>query len=1228
MSRWRHLLRYLLRTALSPLMLLWLPPLLLAALLLAPTVPPALVQWLDQQVPGLTLEGVERLGLSRFSVARFGLELPLVDIAVEQAELALDLRCSWQLRLCVDDAKAQLVAVNWRVPASQWPAAPDDGPLQGLPLPFAIDVKRLQLGQLQLAGSDLEIGASSLELAGSIDEQGIAIQHLHTAQLALQLLPVADAQPAAAPASPEQWLQQLNAIALPFVLDIQQASLEQLQLQFPGQPQLQLAQLQLAGRWQQQQALIHQLEGRWQGYRLALHAELELAAAVPLALNAKLSHDSYPPLEIKLEGSLLRPKLQLASAGPQPLLLLAEGRLDRPHWPFAVSINGQLPDYIGQPLGLSARQLQLTLLGDRHYYWLAGSAHLGHNLLSAKVKLRAYGRWLARSNWLLRAENDEGRLTWRGRLHYDAQRLEVAGRWSGHGLSLQRLAEELPRIERLGGGARFSWHSADDWLLQLFTVRGRFAWRSQEWQLHAGLDVGPQAVNIRRFYLTSPAGRITAFGEARQQWQLRGELDVDPYLLTSLPGRVESLWSVSGPWASPTLALKARADIGDGRGQLDINQLKLTGDVELRYPYPHRWQLSADNLRYGELDSQVVTASGQGSLQDWQLATAASAGKLQWFLAGGGVLDEQQQLLLELNQAGLTIADRGMALNVPIQFQQQPDGWTLTAHCWRGEPLSLCMDNAFERGREGVFAGRLERLDLGWLAPLLPAAVQLEGELRGQLAMRRKGQQPWLISGQLATAGDSQLLLDNEGIEQRYPISLLQLAVNSDARRLRLDGQLVIDDHGAVQLWLDTANSSAPTADISGQLQLQRLSLALLDPLLGDQLQLAGVVDGQLQLAGQRQSPQINGQVLANQLQFDAEALGLVIDDGELAVAVDGERARLNGQLQASGGSVVINGQFSWLAGLQGQLQLAGLNWPVKHELAQLRLDSDLEIDIDQPRLRVAGKVSVRDGLVAVQELPPAAVAVSSDERIVRAGKAEQGQYWQTLLDVELALGNKLQLQAFGLGGRLAGQLRARDSGKGLQLQGEVAVKDGRFKAYGQNLIMRKAVLVFNGPPELPVLNVEAIRDPDETEDGVIAGLRVNGVPGRAEVQVFSEPSLAEQRALSYLLQGRDLESGEGGNDMAVAAIGLGIGATGSLVGDVGDALGVDDLALGTSGSGDDAKVTVGGNLLPGISVRYGRGIFSAVSELTLRIRLLRNLYLEAVSSTDNALDFIYRFEF
>jgi len=263
-----------------------------------------------------------------------------------------------------------------------------------------------------------------------------------------------------------------------------------------------------------------------------------------------------------------------------------------------------------------------------------------------------------------------------------------------------------------------------------------------------------------------------------------------------------------------------------------------------------------------------------------------------------------------------------------------------------------------------------------------------------------------------------------------------------------------------------------------------------------------------------------------------------------------------------------------------------------------------------------------------VEELHASAVSVSSDEVVIQQAAVATDSQWRTRLELVVKLGERLRLDAFGLTGRLTGQLRARDNGDGLALLGEVAVRDGRFKAYGQNLIMRRATLGFSGAPTLPVFNIEAIRDPDETEDGVVAGLRVVGVPGRADVSVFSEPSLSEQRALSYLIQGRDLEDAEGGNDMAVAALGMGISTTGSLVGDVGSVFGVDDLALGTSGSGDNAKVVVSGNLLPGISVRYGRGIFSAVSELTVRVRLLRNLYLEAVSSTDNALDFIYRFEF
>lgn len=118
-----------------------------------------------------------------------------------------------------------------------------------------------------------------------------------------------------------------------------------------------------------------------------------------------------------------------------------------------------------------------------------------------------------------------------------------------------------------------------------------------------------------------------------------------------------------------------------------------------------------------------------------------------------------------------------------------------------------------------------------------------------------------------------------------------------------------------------------------------------------------------------------------------------------------------------------------------------------------------------------------------------------------------------------------------------------------------------------------------------------------------------------------------ESRALSYLLRGRapDDDAGAGGA-LTSALIGLSVSRTGGAVGQLGQAFGIQDLSLDTAGSGDDSQVVVSGYLFEDLKVSYGVGVFSPIAELTLRYKLLQNLYLEAVSGAAQAVDLIYTF--
>ncbi|KJT16174.1 translocation/assembly module TamB domain-containing protein, partial [Salmonella enterica] len=55
----------------------------------------------------------------------------------------------------------------------------------------------------------------------------------------------------------------------------------------------------------------------------------------------------------------------------------------------------------------------------------------------------------------------------------------------------------------------------------------------------------------------------------------------------------------------------------------------------------------------------------------------------------------------------------------------------------------------------------------------------------------------------------------------------------------------------------------------------------------------------------------------------------------------------------------------------------------------------------------------------------------------------------------------------------------------------------------------------------------QAIRNPDATEDDVIAGVRVTGTADEPKAEIFSDPAMPQAEALSYLLRGQGLDSNQ-----------------------------------------------------------------------------------------------------
>ena len=124
---------------------------------------------------------------------------------------------------------------------------------------------------------------------------------------------------------------------------------------------------------------------------------------------------------------------------------------------------------------------------------------------------------------------------------------------------------------------------------------------------------------------------------------------------------------------------------------------------------------------------------------------------------------------------------------------------------------------------------------------------------------------------------------------------------------------------------------------------------------------------------------------------------------------------------------------------------------------------------------------------------------------------------------------------------------------------------------------------------------------------------------------------MSQQEALSYLLRGRGIDS-EDTSSRESMIIGMllstGFERSGNLINNLGKQIGITDMSLNTTGTGDNTAVEVSGYLSPNVEVRYSVGVFDSQPQLTIRYQIIPRLFVDIIKGTDEALDLLYQFDF
>ncbi|UUM30884.1 autotransporter assembly complex protein TamB [Vibrio japonicus] len=750
---------------------------------------------------------------------------------------------------------------------------------------------------------------------------------------------------------------------------------------------------------------------------------------------------------------------------------------------------------------------------------------------------------------------------------------------------------------------------------------------------------GRYRVDTPGLVLSHGPNSIEAKGKLTDEWRMSLSLDL-PNLAKSVPdlsGKAIGDVVLRGPMKEPNVKLGLDIDSIDFQNQAQVKHVTLTGNIT-PLPKPKgnvKLKVTGGSYQDYSIDDVLLIFSGEQSLHNLTLDLDSNLASAN--LALTGTLNDKPNLNWagKLERVQLSSKQGDWRLNKPtsLGFDMATKLVSVAAHCWLQQDSSVCLDENIKVGESGEARLSVNQFNFDQIAAFIPKETELHGEANANVwAKWEAGKSPEAkVEVRLPSGGVSQKL------PQTVDIGWDKITLDANLAGDRLDANWLIDvtDNGDFSGQVTLPNVLSTEQTLDGQIKLTTFNLDFLAPLIGEYSKLKSDISTDIALSGPILHPRANGQLLIDNILVQGDISPTQIDSGKLTVDLSGYEANLSAILNTPDGALNLEGDADWrdLSDWRTKLRVFAKELKVEMPpMVALKVVPDMTINASPKFAKIEGNIALPWGRIVVEEIPPSATGISSDQVLLdedlKPLKEDSAIPFEVETDINIQIGNDVLLEAFGLKGGLVGNLNVTQKDKGPYVVGEVNIVDGSYRSFGQDLRIQEGKILMNGPVDLPYVQISAIRNPENTQDDVIAGVKVTGPATDPVVSIFSEPAMPQANALSYLLRGQDIDAESGGNAMTTALIGLSLAKSGRVVGALGEAFGVQDLQLDTAGSGDSSKVTVSGYLLPGLQVKYGVGIFDSVGEFTVRYRLMKDLYLEVVTGMSSAVDILYQFEF
>lgn len=706
------------------------------------------------------------------------------------------------------------------------------------------------------------------------------------------------------------------------------------------------------------------------------------------------------------------------------------------------------------------------------------------------------------------------------------------------------------------------------------------------------IAVKAEDIRVNDLHLSSGSSVFSASGNLGRDSGLLWNMEVSDFsdLIPQASGQFHAKGSIQGEMNSPQIELQlsgATIAVQD----ISLETLQADASLDLRGQNPFTILISGTNLKSGENLLEQLALQGNGTRERHNLSLLASHSMADISLAlQGGYLDEQwlgaiTQLDIISGKLGTWRSQKATTLSATATSV------SLDTLCLNRSESTSCLNGSWDAEKKSSKAEvEVSKVPLAWLSPWFPDTLE---SLSGSFSAKASGVMNKELKADISatiTPGEVVYLTDkNKG---SLPHEGMQLDLHILEESVNAELSLGIDSN-TVKGNLNSPDLLKPhemgNAKLDGALHINAKKFDLVEALVPSVHDLNAAVDVDLKIEGTPKQPDINGKGQINISSVFIPEAGLELKDTTMNILANNRELQLHGTFKSPDGFMDLDGKAT-LDGLQNwplRLTLKGNNFRLLN-LPEVRLflSSDLLLERKDDTLNLSGEASIAKAEVLLRQVPQGSQTSSPDVVIIQEEKTKEEKTLPLHMKLKVTLGDDVHFAGFGLNAFIDGQLLVLSEPDEQMLgSGAFHIKQGSFRAYGQNLDIETGVISFPGTPlSQPGINLRATR----SVGGVVAGISAIGPARKPRVTTFSTPPMSESQVIAYLI-------------------------TGSAPGDV----------------GKGTKLSIGRQINNKLSVSVGTDVKTGDSEFITRYRLSRTIHVQTTTAANgNAADIFYTVEF